>query len=179
MYLLKLKHWQVFVLIFILPFILQYIATQLFAALEILTPILSIVVAALPPIVPVAWLWWVGFHFYKGLPGRIKVSAVYFHLGALYFILYLLLLTYTLGVARDNIADGTLPIGMLILLMPMHLFATFCYLYLTYFAARSIVSVQKQRVVTIAEYIIVAIQVLFLPIGIWFIQPRLNKLALE
>ncbi len=176
MYLLKLKHWQAFVLIFILPFILQYALSYVTSALNLANAtILDTLAASLPAIAPIIWLYTVGLYFYRRLPDSIKVSAVYFQLGSLYFILYILLLTYTLGIVRDNILAGSLPIGMLALLIPIHLFATFCYLYIAYFVARCIVSVQLQRIVAKGEYILVAIQLIFLPIGIWFLQPRLRK----
>ncbi|GAB3201670.1 hypothetical protein GCM10027293_24900 [Pontibacter aydingkolensis] len=136
-------------------------------------------VDALPSIVPVLWLWWLGLYFYRRLPGSINITAVFFNLGALYFALYILLLIYTLGIVHESIIDGTLPLGMLALLIPMHLFATFCYLYVVYFVARSIVSAAQQRVVAFHEFVLVLVQVLFLPIGIWFLQPRLNKFNSE
>ena len=77
--------------------------------------------------------------------------------------------------AHDSITAGTLPIGMLALLLPIHLFATFCYLYIAYFVARCIISVQQQQIVNTADYILLAVQIIFLPIGIWFLQPYLNK----
>ena len=178
MSLLRLKHWQTFLLIFVLPFLLRYVLTQLIEAASPTAPgMLSTLVDALPTLVPVLWLWRVGVALHSRLPADVTVSAVYFHLGALYFALYILILIYTLGLVRESLSDGILPLGMLALLVPMHLFGTFCYLYVAYFLARSIISVDKRRTVTAGEYISPFIQVIFLPVGIWFIQPRLNKLS--
>ncbi|MEJ8802835.1 hypothetical protein [Pontibacter sp. H249] len=176
MFLLRLKHWQAFLLVFILPFILRYALTQLIAAAQPDAPgIISTLVDALPTFVPVLWLWWVGLYLRNKLSDSTRVSAVYFQLAALYFALYILLLIYTLGIVREALAEGTLQLGLIALLLPMHLFATFCYLYVVYFVARCITTLEKQRVVATGEYIGVLVQIIFLPIGIWFIQPRLNK----
>lgn len=180
MFLFKLKHWQSFLLIFILPFILRYLLHQLLLLTGFSSSaILSTVTDALPAIFPVLWLWLVSLYLHGRLPASIRISFVYVHLGALYFTLYTFVLVYTLGIAQQSITGGTLPLGMLALLLPMHLFATFCYLYLVYFAARCIVSVEKQRIVDATEYLLPLVQVLFLPVGIWFLQPRLKKLFSE
>ena len=180
MFLLRLRHWLAFLLLYVFPFILRYALTELLALAGVSASApLVVAIDALPTLVSVFWLWRMGLYFYRRLPASIKISAVYFHLGALYFALYILLLIYTLGYVRDSIAEGTLPLGMLALLLPIHLFATFCYLYIAYFVARSVVSVEKQRIVTFDEYILPLLQVLFLPIGIWFLQPRLNRLTSE
>ncbi|MBC5993080.1 hypothetical protein [Pontibacter cellulosilyticus] len=178
MFLLRLRHWLAFLLLFVFPFIIRYALTELFAFTGMSVPApLAVVLDALPTLVPVYWLWRMGLYFYRRLPASIKISAIYFHLAALYFALYILLLIYTLGYVRDSIADGMLPLGMLALLLPIHLFATFCYLYMVYFVARSIASVEQQRIITLEAYILPLAQVLFLPIGIWFLQPRLNRLT--
>lgn len=176
MILFRLRHWQAFLLIFILPFALQYSLTQLTHGFPWYV---SLFLNSLPTLVPTLWLWQVGRLLHKRLPASIKISPLYFHLGALYFAAYILVLIYTLGIVRDNLAEGMLPLGPLILLLPMHLFATFCYLYLVYFVARSVVSVERQRIVALNEYIFPLLQAMFLPVGIWFLQPRLNRLCSE
>ena len=176
MYLLRLRHWQAFLLLFILPFALQYALASFVPSSA--WPLL-LLLNALPTLVPTLWLWWLGSLFYQRLPPSIKISAIYFHLAALYFALYILVLIYTLGLVRESMSEGFLPLGMVALLLPIHLFATFCYLFLVYFVARSVVSVEKQRVVVTNEYILPLLQVMFMPIGIWFLQPRLNKLSSE
>ncbi|WP_299825336.1 hypothetical protein [uncultured Pontibacter sp.] len=178
MFLLRLKHWQAFLLLFILPFILQYVFTRLLSVAGLSSDsLLYTLIDSIPTIIPTAWLWLIGLHFYRRLPASIKISALYFHLGVLYFAAYIPLLIYTLGLVRESMAEGTIPLGMLGLLLPMHLFATFCYLYVVYFSARCIASAEKQRIVASNEYIAVLFQIMFLPIGIWFIQPRINRLA--
>lgn len=178
--LLRLKHWQAFLLLFVLPFLLQYGLTEaLDATGTILGETANLVLDALPSVVYVLWLWRIGLHLYHRLPAQIKISRAYLHLGTLYFVLYTLLLVYTLGLVKEDVQEGNFPYGMLLLLAPMHLLATFCILYTVYFAARSLASVEEQRMVSGAEFAGAYLQFLFLPVGIWFLQPRLNKLYLR
>lgn len=177
MFLLQLRHWQVFLLVFILPFALQYVLLQLLANLHIRVGTLpTILIDALPATAYALWLWRVGLWLYRRLPQNIKITPLYFHLGTVYILLYTLLFVYTMAVVRDSMAVGTLPLGMLALLLPMHLFATFCYLYAVYFVARSLASVEEQRVVDLGEYIGTYFFLLLLPLGTWFLQPRLRQL---
>ncbi|WP_266204167.1 hypothetical protein [Pontibacter kalidii] len=179
MVLLLLRHWQAFLLLFVLPFLLQHGLLWLLDALPVRTGRISaMLLDALPAAVYVLWLWLVGCWLYRRLPQRIKITPLYFHLGNLYILLYTLLFVYTLAVVRDNVAMSTVPFGMLALLVPLHLLATFCYLYAVYFAARSLVSAEQQRVVQMGEYGGAFFLFLLLPVGIWFLQPRLRRLYL-
>ncbi|MFD2513323.1 hypothetical protein ACFSRY_05550 [Pontibacter locisalis] len=176
-FLLSLRHWQAFLLIFVLPFLLQFTLPRIAATTGFsIGEAASTAIDALPTIFLTVWIWQVGVLMHRRLPSMINISAIYLHLGALYFVLYTMLLVYTFALVRESITEGTLPFGMLVLLLPMHLFATFCFLYMVYFTARSIVSVQHQRIVEFGEYAAVLLQIMFLPIGIWFLQSRLRQL---
>ncbi|MFD3000096.1 hypothetical protein ACFS7Z_06970 [Pontibacter toksunensis] len=175
--LLRLKHWQAFLLLFVLPFLLQFGLPELFSAVGVdLHWATALLLDALPSATYMLWMWRVALHLYRRLPVQVKISPVYLHLGALYFVLYTLLFVYTLSLVKESVLEGNFPYGMLLLLAPMHLLATFCFLYIVYFAARSLVSVEQQQVVSAGAFTGAYLQFLFLPIGIWFLQPRLNKL---
>ncbi|MHA6249656.1 hypothetical protein ACXYMU_17065 [Pontibacter sp. CAU 1760] len=176
--LLRLKHWQAFVLLFILPLLLQQGVPRLLYAADItLGAIATLLLQGVPAIVFTAWLWLLGVCLYRKLPQQIKISRIFVHLCALYFLLYTLLFIYTIGLIKESVLSGNFPYGMLLLLAPMHLLATFCYLYLVYFVARSLVSVEQQRVVSTGEFAGTTFLFLFLPVGIWWLQPRLQALS--
>ncbi|TPE43999.1 hypothetical protein [Pontibacter mangrovi] len=180
MFLVRLRHWQAFLLLFVLPLLLQQGLLWLLGALGISAGrVLTMLLDALPATVITLWLWTVGARLYKRLPESIKITPLYFYLGCLYMLLYALLFVYTWAVIRDSLAAGTLPLGMLALLVPMHLFATFCYLYAAYFAGRSLVSVETPRVAQSGEYLGTVFLFMLLPLGIWFLQPRLRRIYLS
>ena len=62
---------------------------------------------------------------------------------------------------------------------PLHLFATFCFFYVFYFVAKSLVTVNKRKEVFIGDYAKSWILLCLFPIGVWFIQPRINQLYTE
>lgn len=177
-HLLRLKHWQVFLLLFVLPFLLQYGLLALCAATAVRPGwVITLLLDALPSVAYILWLWRVGWSLFRRLPTTIRISSLYFHAGAVYFMLYTLLFIYTISLVKESVLEGNLPFGMLLLLLPMHLLATFCFLYMVYFVARSLVSVEQQRVVGLGEFAGAYFLFMFLPLGIWLLQPRLHRLA--
>ncbi|GAA4444815.1 hypothetical protein GCM10023188_47260 [Pontibacter saemangeumensis] len=174
--LLRLRHWQAFLLLFVLPFLLQYSLLQLLRAASVDPGWLSsLLLNALPSVVYVLWLWRVGLFLFWRLPAADNSSRVYFHMGAVYFFLYTLLFIYTLTLVKESVLNGNFPYGMLLLLAPMHLLATFCFLYMVYFAAKALVRAEQQRDVRFGEFSGAYFLFMFLPLGIWFLQPRLHK----
>ena len=177
-FLLRLKHWQAFLLLFVLPFVLQYGLRALLAAIAV-DPgwLLTLVLDALPSVAYVLWLWRVGLFLFRRLPAAGNSSRAYFHMSAVYILLYTLLFIYTMGLVKESVLDGNFPYGMLLLLAPMHLLATFCILYMVYFAAKALVRAERQRDVRFGEFSGAYFLFMFLPLGIWFLQPRLHKFA--
>ena len=55
------------------------------------------------------------------------------------------------------------------------IYVIFAYCYYLAFPAKILNSIEKQRTANLGEYIGDFFLVLFLPIGIWFLQPRINK----
>ena len=55
------------------------------------------------------------------------------------------------------------------------LYSVFAYFYLMAFPAKVLISIEKQRTASLGEYIGDFFLFLFLPVGIWFLQPRLNN----
>ena len=48
--------------------------------------------------------------------------------------------------------------------------------YYTYFLARLLVMAEKERNVTVKEYLPTAVMIFFWAIGIWFLQPRIRRI---
>jgi hypothetical protein len=58
----------------------------------------------------------------------------------------------------------------------MHIAATAANLYVLAFTAKSLVLAEKQSEVSFSDYFGTFVQVWFFPIGVWFVQRRVNKL---
>ena len=64
-----------------------------------------------------------------------------------------------------------------IFIIPAHLFSMFCIFYLMYKAARTIKTVEFEKKVTFADFAGEFFLLWFSPIGIWILQPKINKFA--
>lgn len=68
------------------------------------------------------------------------------------------------------------PIWFLII-FPLHLFSMFCIFYLMYKAAKTIKIAEVQKPVSFGDFAGEFFLLWFFPIGIWILQPKINKLA--
>ncbi|GAB5399901.1 MAG: hypothetical protein Aureis2KO_14860 [Aureisphaera sp.] len=121
-----------------------------------------------------------GVGLQKMIPVELRFSTKKFKLFLLFPFVYILLLIFFVFGSFFNLADsGFSPaIGMAII-FPLHLFAMFCMFYQLYFVARTIKTAELQRKAHSGDYIGEFFLLWFYFIGIWIIQPRLNKLIKE
>ena len=61
-------------------------------------------------------------------------------------------------------------------IIPLHFFSMFCILYCFYFTAKTIKTAELERKVGFGDFVGEFLLLWFYPIGIWFLQPRVNKL---
>jgi len=66
-------------------------------------------------------------------------------------------------------------LGAFAVIIPLHLFSMFCIFYCLYFVAKTIKTVELQREVTFSDFIGEFFLVWFHLIGVWILQPRINK----
>jgi hypothetical protein len=62
------------------------------------------------------------------------------------------------------------------LIIPLHLFSMFCIFYSLYFIAKALKTVESQKTVSFSDFAGEFFLIWFFPIGVWIIQPRINKL---
>ena len=65
---------------------------------------------------------------------------------------------------------------VILVVFPLHLLAMACMVYLLYFVAKNLVLAERSRAGSFFEYVWVCILLWWFPIGIWFLQPRINRL---
>ena len=66
--------------------------------------------------------------------------------------------------------------GIFAIIVPVHLFAMFCIFYSLYFVAKTFKTVELQRTVTFSDFAGEFFLLWFYPIGIWIIQPKINRM---
>lgn len=168
--LLLLKHWQLFILLVGIPLafqigLMKFVHIQKDSLQIILVPY-SLLIAI---VFYFSYLCILGINLNKKIPQSLKMSVTFFKLLYVIFISGLILLVYF-----DMNGVSSLPssLNMVILLG-----VKIAFLYNNFFCSNSLLRAEWQRPVsikdTIGEFILLC---LFMPVGLWIIQPRINKL---
>lgn len=179
---LTIKHWQLFSLLVGIPLIFDFI---LFGWIvsgnnpRFLLSISFIVVIVFMGIF-FAWFYALGTNLYNKLPASANMNLTRFKVFLIIPVLYILVLSVFMFGAFMEVhlpdeAPGSEP-GYFAWIIPVHLFSMFCIFYCLYFIAKALKMVEWQRPVTFGDYAGEFFLIWFFPIGIWIIQPRLNRL---
>jgi len=177
--LLTLKHWQLFGLLMGLPMIFQFVImgsvmtsnnpTIMFAAF----PIMMILFIGLF----FGWFYALGTNLHKKLPETATMNLTKFKIFLFIPVVYMLFLSLFMFGMFSNISAGGQPNpAIFALIVPLHLFSMFCIFYCLYFNAKALKTVEWQKPVTFSDFAGEFFLIWFFPIGVWIIQPRINKL---
>ena len=176
---LRLKHWQLFFLLVGIPLILSFISIG-----ALITGMITVIFYVFPILVLVmgcffGWLYTVGANLYKILPQFVSMNftrfKIFLIIPALYFVLTNIFMFIL--VSKRLFAHGEIPnLGFIGFIIPLHLFAMFCIFYCLYFIAKALKVVEWQKPVTFSDFAGDFLLIWFYPIGIWIIQPRINKI---
>ncbi len=192
---LKAKHWQLFTLVFVIPFAIQLM--MMFTMFSSLInnpnpdpmfifqymkffPIIMILVIG----VHFGWIWSVAIGLQKKVPQnvtmKVKKFKIFFFAPLIYLILFTMFFITTFNELLGSNPESVAPIlGGFIFIIPLHLFAMFCIFYNIYFVSKTIKTVELQREVTFGEFIGEFFMIWFYFIGIWILQPKINKMGEE
>jgi hypothetical protein len=173
-FLLKLKHWQLFLITWG-PIVINIF---IFSDDELMARFFPIIMFALI-IGILGWIWAISTVLHKKLPAGANLNLRRFKLFFLIPIVYMLSLTaflvyriyFRFSHANDNLAPV---IGVVVF---VHFVSMVCILLGLRFAAKTMRSVELGRPVNFSDYAKEFLLICFSPIGFWVLQPRLNKLA--
>ncbi|MDP4240779.1 MAG: hypothetical protein Q8904_15055 [Bacteroidota bacterium] len=166
---LRLKHWQVFSIIAI-GYIISYVLPMINFKIGGIT---SIELAAIATIITLILLF--SYTLTIGLfLNNIKNNTYHFKNWILIIAILCCILGYSdLSLLRLKLDDEFIPFWIGFISTPLT-FCGVCYAY--YSVAKSLKSIELDREAKFSECIIDAITLFALPIGVWFIQPRLNRI---
>ena len=128
------------------------------------------------------WLYATGTNLHRILPVNVNMNRVSFIILCLVAFTFMILIFVLIFISINRTltdkgpSDLSMSPGLIIFLF---FFITFCTFYCLYFNAKALKAVELQRPVTIGDYAGEFILLLFFMIGVWIIQPRLNKLFSE
>jgi hypothetical protein len=189
---LKAKHWQIFLLTFGIPVIFQIVmmvsmisgfVTQknpdpaiMFNYMKFF-PFMMILFMA----IFFGWFWAIAIGLQKKVPENVKMKVrkfkVFFFIPTVYLLFFLSFFFFSVNTLFSNPEPNIGLVGALfVIIIPIHLFAMFCIFYMLYFAAKTIKTVELQREVKFSDFIGEFFLIWFYPIGIWIIQPKINKM---
>lgn len=179
---LSLKHWQLFFL-FIGPSILFHILTLVS---HFLGNNVNAYIIAFPAIMIIfivilfGWLYAIGTNLHKMIPTSVHLNLKRFKIFLAIPFVYMVIITIIMILISTRHFDEVEPsIPIFAGIMPLHFFSMFCIFYCLYFVAKVIKTVERQQEVTFSDFAGEFFLIWFYPIGIWFIQPKINKLFHE
>lgn len=193
-YFLKAKHWQLFILLIVIPIIFQMVMMSMMIsnALSLQNPNPDfmnnyfnyfIVIMILYLFGLMGWFWSMAIGLQSKLPYHVKMRVnlfkFFFFVPVTYISLILIGMKYLSYNAQDFFeAVNPNILGVIfVVIIPLHLFSMFCMFYMIFFAAKTVKSVELQKEAEIGDYIVDMLLLWFYPVGVWIIQPRINKLT--
>lgn len=166
---LKLKHWQMFLILCSTYIIGIVFELNIFSIGRVLALQISVYSAIISLILFFSWIMVIGIYLNK-----IPDNPYHFRTP----VLILAVLCSMIGYIELNIErleqEGLFAQNFFSMLLP--LFAPFGIFYTFYNVPKSLKSIELGRKAMFSEWIIDALLLFTFPIGVWFIQPRLNKI---
>jgi hypothetical protein len=116
------------------------------------------------------WLWSLGSFLASVVPAALMLKKKFFIFTILCSVIYA-----PVSVALFQSIDRKL----LIITIPLHLFGVFCMLCNLYFVAEGLVIAETSERPSFLDCLGTFLLLFFAVIGVWFIQPRINRLYAE
>jgi hypothetical protein len=174
-FILKLKHWQLFLITWGTPILIDVCTFSNPALLIRLFPVMMLVFMASV----FGWIWSISTVLHKKLPVNVNLNVGLLKILLLVPILYMLLLFIGMDIQlfKGSAGSGE-SVGLTIfpLIIILHLVSMACILLSVRFAAKTLKSIELGRLAKFGDYVGEFFLLWFSPVGIWILQPRLNKL---
>jgi hypothetical protein len=165
---LRAKHWQIFILVFVV-----YLVGQLALVGAIMFSkggLLAGLVMTLSTLGLFVWFWSLGSYFNSIVRPELRMKSGFFRVALIYPPFYFVFFIASF--------ESSSP-GLFKLIIPLHLFAMVCMFYLLYFVSKSLVLAETSKPALFYDYAGPFFLLWFFPIGIWIVQPKVNRLYSE
>lgn len=136
----------------------------------------------IPVLVLHGWQWSIGVGLNAMLPEGVTMKLGFFKVAIIFPTLYIFTIIpvfMTMPHVLFESAPAPSEIAAMIVVIPivaiLHLFSIACLFYAIWFCAKTIKAVELQRLVKFEDYIGEFFLMWFNIIGIWILQPRINK----
>jgi len=173
-FLLRLKHWQLFLLTWGFPILLNFFT---FSSPELIFKLFPVMLLIFM-IGIFGWVWAIATQLHEKLPVNVRLNVGSFKIFFLIPITYSLAITgwmsYIFYAGPSGESGSIAPIMAVVVFL--HLLSMVCIFLGLRFAAQTLKSVELGRLAHFGDYAGDFFLIWFSPVGIWTIQPRLNKL---
>ena len=168
----KLKHWQLFIVLCTTYIVSIVFELNLFSIARVVALQISVYLSVITLIFFFSWIIVTGIYL-----NNIPNNPHHFRMPVLIFAVLCAMISYIeLNFERlEN--EGLYSPNYFSMLLP--LFALFGISYTFYNVPKSLKSIELGREAVFSEWIFDALLLFAFPIGVWFIQPRLNKIFSE
>lgn len=193
---LRAKHWQLFLPLFGIPMIFYFVMmASIFTTIANQSepdplfifdyfkffPILMILSSG----IFFGWFWSVAIGLQYKVPAHVKMKITKFKVFFFIPMVYIFLLSIGMVMLFNNLpqpddrVEESLGVigGVMMFIVPMHLFSMFCIFYSLYFVAKTFKTVELQRETAFSDFAGEFFLIWFYPIGVWIIQPKINKIV--
>jgi hypothetical protein len=191
---LKAKHWQLFTLMFGIPLLFQIVMmgnifskinsetnpdpTEIFNMFKFFPIIMILYIGFF-----FGWFWSIAIGLQKKVPKNVTMKTKKFKIFFFIPLVYILCISiFIVGIISGIMQNGTelsggFVGGMIGMILPLHLLSMFGMFYSLYFVAKTFKTVELQKEVNFGEFAGEFFMLWFYFIGIWIIQPKINKMA--
>jgi len=186
----RAKAWQLFILFFIIPMLGQFVLMGIMMSKmlesqgstpqETFENMLGVSrLIAIPVMlyytIFLGWYWFCGHELNRRVPDQCRMKTTWFSISVIFPLVYM----STYGLLMPHFVSATFeppPVQLILPIIPLHFFFFFCYCYKLYFISKNLIVATKQQAVKLEDYIIYIVALWFFPVGIWFVQPKINQL---
>lgn len=172
---LRAKNWQIFLLLLVIPTIAEFTAlgaipTRIRSWHDFGPGALSFIgVMVLYLLCFLAWFGSMGLFFDSLVKPEFRMQTQFFRFSLVYPAVYMSIFFLMI------ILDGGFPSWI----VPLHLACMLCVFYLLYFVSKNLVLAETSKTASFYEYAGPFFLLWFFPVGVWFIQPKVNRLFAE
>ena len=166
--LLEARNWQIFLLIFGLP---------LLSIVLDIHPMISFYSFLLSGFFYFSWIYAIGYGLSQKLPKGFSLNIQRFRILFFIPILYIIILFNFIEPIFFQWLNPEEHLGLFLVLIFLHIFSGLCIMHSFWFAAKIIRTLELNRHAKFTEFRIDFILFIYYPIGIWLLQPRINKIV--
>jgi hypothetical protein len=182
---LKAKHWQIFIITIGIQAIIQAKFIPVLIRLD--DPRIILITVPLMILFSITgfflYFWSTGVGIQAILPNDLKIKIKGFKIKFFYLVIYLILFSFIgvisfLGLFDNYFAmRGGFVFGPQMIFVPFHLFAVYSFFSILFFISKLIMTSKHNEKAQFYKSFGTFILMCLYPIGIWIIQPMINKLT--